>query len=88
MCCPVAPASMQAMWLTASIHSTRFMRRMSTAITKRCSLTEMRSASVTFVPPPKGITQASCFLAVSTSRTTSSWLVGKTTRSGTRSSAR
>ena len=49
---PTAPAWMQAMRLAGSIHTTRFMRPMSTETMVRRSSSGQRSAAVTLVPPP------------------------------------
>ena len=85
-CRPAAPASMQAMRLTGSIHKILFIRRMSTETMSRSSVGSQRRASVTLVPPPKGMRQTPSFFAISTSATTSSCESGQTTTSGTRGS--
>ena len=61
MCRPTAPAWMQASMLARSIQRIRFIRRISTETIERRSLGKHRNASVTFVPPPYGISVAPCF---------------------------
>ena len=72
MCRPAAPASMQAMRLTGSIQRILFIRRMSTETMMRDSVGSHRRASVTLVPPPKGMRQTPRAFARSTRATTSS----------------
>ena len=60
---PIMPASIQAIILFLSTHFILFILVVSTETIALFSLGSRYSDSVTFVPPPKGISTTLCFLA-------------------------
>mmetsp|Transcript_22647 Transcript_22647/g.55898 ORF Transcript_22647/g.55898 Transcript_22647/m.55898 type:complete len:211 (-) Transcript_22647:63-695(-) len=82
--CPIMPASIQTSMFSLSTHLILFMRCMSRLTIILRSFAGHSSAPDTDVPPPKGMMTTSCSLASRTITSTSSWLLGQMTQSGTR----
>lgn len=72
---PMMPASMQAIMLFLSTHLTLFIRVVSTDTIARFSLGSSIKDSVTFVPPPNGISTTLNFFAHSIRYSACSWQV-------------